>query len=146
MISIFCKSNHKLQNICDDCRELRDYALERLEKCPFGEDKPTCAKCAVHCYKPVMREKIRKVMRYAGPRMIYKHPIMAIRHLFDGKRKVWDLSWLRTGGQYTEIIFPDSSYPTEKLVSEFYPLFDFIITISCLWILSMHIIILDSPR
>jgi hypothetical protein len=88
MISIFCKSHHKLHDICGDCRELRDYALERLEKCPFGDDKPTCAKCPVHCYKPIMREKIREVMRYAGPRMIYRHPIMAIRHLFDRKRKV----------------------------------------------------------
>lgn len=86
MVSIFCNSNHESQDICDDCQELLDYALERLMKCPFGENKTTCAKCPVHCYKPAMREKIREVMRFAGPRMIYRHPIMAIHHLFDAKR------------------------------------------------------------
>jgi len=87
MISIFCNGHHESENICSDCRELRDYALVRLQKCPFGEDKTTCAKCPVHCYKPVMRNKIREVMRYAGPRMIYRHPVMAIQHLLDGRRK-----------------------------------------------------------
>lgn len=87
MISIFCNNHHDSQNICNDCRELTNYALKRLESCPFGEDKTTCAKCPVHCYKPVMREKIRQVMRYAGPRMIYRHPIMAIRHLVEGKKR-----------------------------------------------------------
>lgn len=83
MIAIFCKKRHKSQYICEDCRKLRDYALERLEKCPFGNDKPTCVKCPIHCYRPVMREKISEVMRYSGPRMIYRHPIMAILHLLD---------------------------------------------------------------
>jgi hypothetical protein len=87
MISIYCDSHHGLQHTCDDCRELRDYTLGRLNNCPFGKDKPACADCLVHCYKPVMRERIREVMRYAGPRMIYRHPIMAIRHLLDGRKK-----------------------------------------------------------
>ena len=90
MISIYCNSHHGSQITCDDCRKLRDYALERLEKCPFGEDKPTCVKCSIHCYTPVMREKIREVMRFSGPRMIYKHPILAIRHLLDGKNQTTD--------------------------------------------------------
>jgi hypothetical protein len=34
-----------------------------------------------------MREKIRMVMRYSGPRMIYKHPIAAVWHLIDTRRK-----------------------------------------------------------
>jgi hypothetical protein len=34
-----------------------------------------------------MREKIRDVMRYAGPRMLLTHPVMAIAHLLDGLRK-----------------------------------------------------------
>ena len=34
-----------------------------------------------------MREKIRMVMRYSGPRMIYKHPIAAIWHMIDRRRK-----------------------------------------------------------
>ncbi len=87
MISIFCKKHHGSQIICDDCQEVLDYSVERLKKCSFGEDKPTCVNCLVHCYKPGMRERIRKVMRFSGPRMIYRHPVLALRHLFDGKRK-----------------------------------------------------------
>jgi hypothetical protein len=63
-----------------------DYAFERLRKCPFQEKKSTCANCAVHCYKPVMRERVRVMMRYAGPRMLLRHPILTILHLVDGKR------------------------------------------------------------
>ena len=55
--------------------------------CPFGEGKTTCARCPVHCYRKDMREKIRQVMRYSGPRMVYRHPVMAARHLMDGRRK-----------------------------------------------------------
>jgi hypothetical protein len=34
-----------------------------------------------------MREKIREVMRFSGPRMIFHHPIMAIRHLIECRRE-----------------------------------------------------------
>lgn len=63
-------------------KELVEYALLRLQKCPFGEEKSTCQKCTVRCYKPEMRARICSVMRWLGPRMIVYHPIMAIRHLF----------------------------------------------------------------
>ena len=60
----------------------------RLEKCPFQEHKTTCAKCPVHCYKPARREQIRAVMRYAGPRMMFRHPRLAFYHLvIDGRRE-----------------------------------------------------------
>jgi len=88
MIKIYCHGNHRTkQELCLECRALLDYAQVRLDKCPFQENKPTCAKCPVHCYKPMMREKIRKVMRYAGPRMLYRCPILAIFHLIDSCRK-----------------------------------------------------------
>jgi hypothetical protein len=61
--------------------------MQRLEKCPFEEGKTTCARCPVHCYKPEMREKIRAVMRYSGPRMLYRHPMLTIFHIIDGRRK-----------------------------------------------------------
>jgi len=89
MIGIYCRDKHPRtrpagEELCADCRELRDYATERLCKCLFAEEKPTCAKCPVHCYKPDMRAKISTVMRYAGPRMLLEHPVRAIRHLVDG--------------------------------------------------------------
>jgi hypothetical protein len=86
MISFYCRRHHA-QRECPDCRQLLDYALQRLEKCPFQERKTTCAKCPVHCYKPELRAKIREVMRYSGPRMLYHHPILTILHLVDQRRK-----------------------------------------------------------
>lgn len=84
MITIYCKAKHKTGNeLCDDCNGLLKYALLRLRRCIFGEEKPVCAKCPVHCYRKIMREKIIAVMRYSGPRMIYKHPVLALLHLFD---------------------------------------------------------------
>jgi hypothetical protein len=89
MIRMYCKAHHGTQKeLCSDCQELQIYAHARLDKCQFQEDKPTCAKCSVHCYKPDMREKVRVVMRYAGPRMLFRHPIIAVSHLRHQKRKV----------------------------------------------------------
>jgi hypothetical protein len=87
MVQIYCRKKHNITSgQCSDCRELTDYALTRLEKCPFQESKPTCSKCTVHCFRPEMRVKIREVMRYSGPRMLVHHPILAIGHLVDGLR------------------------------------------------------------
>jgi hypothetical protein len=93
MIKMYCKNFHKsTKELCEECSELFEYASKRLDYCQFGEEKPTCEKCPIHCYKPEMREKIRKVIRYAGPRMIYTHPIMGFRHLFKKLKKFDDLN------------------------------------------------------
>ena len=67
--------------LCPECAALLDYALRRLDSCRFGNGKPSCRKCPVHCYRADMRERIRTVMRWAGPRMIFHHPLAATRHL-----------------------------------------------------------------
>lgn len=86
MISLYCRGTHQPDQLCEDCSELWDYAEERLEKCPFGVEKPTCQNCTVHCYEPEMRQRVRDVMRYTGPRMIWHHPVMAVRHLINNKK------------------------------------------------------------
>jgi hypothetical protein len=68
-----------------------DYATRRIDRCIFGEAKPTCARCTVHCYNATMRERVRSVMRYAGPRMLWRHPILAIAHMLDGRREAPEL-------------------------------------------------------
>jgi hypothetical protein len=73
--------------LCPECDALSRYAKGRLTVCPYQEQKATCAKCPSHCYKPAMREKIRTVMRYAGPRITYRHPLLSLYHLIDGIRK-----------------------------------------------------------
>ena len=88
MLHRYCRDRHgSKERLCDDCQQLLAYALQRLRHCPFQEHKPTCGKCLVHCYVPGKREKIRGVMRYAGPRMLFSHPILALAHLMDGLRK-----------------------------------------------------------
>ncbi|MFW9867927.1 MAG: nitrous oxide-stimulated promoter family protein [Candidatus Thorarchaeota archaeon] len=92
MIEMYCNKFHEYHGeLCRECSELFEYAEKRLNFCRFGESKPTCEKCPIHCYKPEMRDKIRKVMRFAGPRMIYTHPIMGFRHLFKKLRKTDNL-------------------------------------------------------
>ncbi len=88
MIRLYCRGHHPgPERPCAECRELLAYALERLDRCPFQEGKTTCANCPVHCYKPSMRDRVRAVMRYSGPRMLLRHPILALLHLWDGRRK-----------------------------------------------------------
>ena len=92
MVEIYCHGkNHVSKGLCEECAALLDYAYQRLDHCKFlnessgkaerGENKPTCKKCPIHCYKPDMKEKMREAMRYAGPRMMWYHPVEAIRHL-----------------------------------------------------------------
>lgn len=87
MIAIFCRSHHGGRALCPECAALDAYARQRSEKCPFMETKTFCSNCRVHCYKPDMREKIRAVMRFSGPRMIFHHPIMAIRHVIESQKE-----------------------------------------------------------
>ena len=83
MIRIYCHHHHPGGNLCDDCQGLLEYAHQRVDKCIFGADKPVCAECKVHCYKKDMREKVREVMRYAGPRMLLRYPVLAVMHMID---------------------------------------------------------------
>ena len=87
MIDLYCRAHHGGgAGRCAACQELLQYARQRIERCPFGAGKPTCVNCPVHCYGPEMRERVRVVMRYAGPRMAWRHPILALCHLLDGRR------------------------------------------------------------
>ncbi|RCX17182.1 YbgA-like uncharacterized protein [Anaerobacterium chartisolvens] len=81
MVCIYCKGQKHAKQLCDNCREVVEYANQRLEACRFGDNKSFCSKCKTHCFKPEMRKKIKAVMRYSGIRMILHNPIMVIKHL-----------------------------------------------------------------
>lgn len=88
MVVIYCRGVHDSKDsLCPDCQELMTYATKRLEKCPYQESKSTCVNCPTHCYQAAMKERMRMVMRYAGPRMITRHPYLAVRHLLDGRKE-----------------------------------------------------------
>jgi hypothetical protein len=97
MVRIYCRDHHhRAEGLCAECEQFLFYANVRLERCRFGEEKPTCAKCPVHCYQRERREQARVIMRYAGPRMMWEHPIMSVRHWLDGFRKAPE-AWAKFG-------------------------------------------------
>lgn len=93
MIAIACRGREHparsggRRGLCPECEELRAYAEQRLTRCPFGDDKPTCNNCQVHCYRPEMRQRVREVMIFAGPRMLLRHPVLALLHLVVDERR-----------------------------------------------------------
>ena len=88
MTRIYCRDHHHTSGeLCAECEQFLNYANVRLERCRFGAEKPTCAKCPVHCYQRERREQVRVIMRYSGPRMMWEHPVMSLRHWIDGFRK-----------------------------------------------------------
>lgn len=91
MIKIYEKAHPAPTDSPDDYQKLFSYAINRLEKCRYGEEKPACKQCPIHCYQPKMREKMKLVMRWAGPKMLIYHPILAIRHLIDDRKPVPEL-------------------------------------------------------
>lgn len=82
MIRLYCRHREGNRTLCLQCSELLHYAHARLSHCRYGGQKPTCRRCPTHCYKPQMQERMRQVMRYAGPRMLFWHPCLALRHVW----------------------------------------------------------------
>lgn len=88
MIAVYCRGQHGVKHgLCPECAVLAHYAEERSDKCPFMQTKTFCSNCKVHCYKPAMRQQIREVMRYAGPRMIFHHPVAAVSHVVQTNKE-----------------------------------------------------------
>jgi len=93
MVNIYCKAKHEThRGLCPEDTEFLAYTKMRLDKCPFQEKKSTWGKCLVHCYNPDMREKVKGIMRYSGPRMLLHHPGLALHHVWDGRKKPQKLS------------------------------------------------------
>lgn len=84
IVGIYCAGIHSVGGtLCSDCQELLEYAMQKLGQCPYQEAKPTCAWCKIHCYAPHMREKVKAIMLYSGPRMLLSHPSLTLFHLAD---------------------------------------------------------------
>ncbi|MEW8606280.1 MAG: nitrous oxide-stimulated promoter family protein [Candidatus Thiodiazotropha sp.] len=92
MMAIYCRDHHHTDGtLCGSCEQLLDYAQRRLDTCPFQEKKPACNHCTVHCYSKDMRLRVQDVMRYAGPKMLFRHPLLSLYHLLDKMRTVPEL-------------------------------------------------------
>ena len=85
MVRRYCRGVHGTRSgaLCPACNALLEYAWQRRDRCPHGDNKPFCSSCLIHCYKPEMRRQ----MRYAGPRMLLSHPIPVLRHIAETLRR-----------------------------------------------------------
>lgn len=102
MMAIYCRDHHGCHgSLCESCEKLLDYAKRRLDSCPFEAQKPACNHCEVHCYSRQMRDQVQQVMRYAGPRMMHRHPILSLYHLMDMTRRVPQLPAKKKRGDET---------------------------------------------
>lgn len=81
-MEIFCRDTHGTNgDLCTSCHDIFSYARMRIDRCPFKADKAVCSDCQVHCFQEKYREKIKTIMRFAGPKMPLRHPLLALRHV-----------------------------------------------------------------
>ena len=91
MIDIYCHAHHAgYPGTCEECLRLFAYASRKIDMCPHHQAKPVCSVCAIHCYGREQRDLIRTVMRFSGPRMLLRHPVLALLHLADRARRPSD--------------------------------------------------------
>ncbi len=83
MIHLYCCNKHaqKHKSLCDECRNLLNYAYDRIDNCPVIKTKSFCSSCAHNCYNNERRIQIKRVMRFSGKRMLFHNPIVTIKHL-----------------------------------------------------------------
>ncbi len=84
MMEMYCHDIHRTPTgLCTECDGALSYANRHIDKCPFKENKPTCSVCPVHCFRAPTKDVITTIMRYAGPRMAWRHPLLSITHFWD---------------------------------------------------------------
>ena len=86
MTNLYCQAHHETRD-CEECKDLIHYVQQKLDRCVYGQDKPACKHCPTHCYKPDHRQQIQLIMCYTGPKMLFKHPILGIKHLIKSTKK-----------------------------------------------------------
>ena len=57
--------------LCDECKRLLRHAVVMRALCPL-DPKPKCRNCPQHCYRPLYKDQMEEVMKYAGPRSLFK--------------------------------------------------------------------------
>lgn len=83
-IEVYCRQNHGRPGgeLCPECDDLLQYALQRLARCPM-DPKPKCKACPVHCYRPDYRKRIQQVMRFSGMYLIKRGRVdWLVRYFF----------------------------------------------------------------
>ncbi len=68
--------------LCPACSAFMEYAVSRRLKCPLEAEKPSCKHCRIHCYAPQQRELVKRIMAWAGRRMIMRGRLDYLWHYF----------------------------------------------------------------
>ena len=82
MVKLYCK-----RELCDECKEVLNYSLKRIDNCKFMETKTFCSNCKAPCYSPKMKEKVKQIMKFSGPRILFHHPLLVISHMLSRFKK-----------------------------------------------------------
>ncbi len=62
IISFYCRKNHGGTELCDNCKELRDYAFERIDDCKNNENCTRCKGCPTRCFNSDMDIRMSEVL------------------------------------------------------------------------------------
>lgn len=101
LMVIYCCDHHQCHemnrgaDLCMDCKEMEHYAYQKIDRCPFARKKPACSECKIHCYTKDRLTTMIEVMRYAGPRIVLKHPLLAVYHIWVKHKYGSDLKQAR---------------------------------------------------
>ena len=57
--------------LCEECESLLRHAIVMRVQCHL-DPKPKCRHCPEHCYRPLYRDQMETVMKYAGPRSLFR--------------------------------------------------------------------------
>ncbi len=87
MVKLYCRKNHKKRELCDECKEVLNCSLKRIDNCQFMETKTFCSNCKAPCYSPKMKEKVKQIMKFSGPRILFHHPLLVISHMLSRFKK-----------------------------------------------------------
>ncbi len=97
--NIYCQNKHQNQtrkkynitynntsfqldtNLCNECKELLEYAIQKLQNCPYKE-KPKCRKCPNPCYDKQEYKQMAKIMRYSGMKLGLTKAAKKLKSLF----------------------------------------------------------------
>ncbi|WP_350454473.1 nitrous oxide-stimulated promoter family protein [Slackia heliotrinireducens] len=88
---IYCNGNHghverDCDGLCPECRATVEATARRAEACPFGHEG-NCQDCPVHCQRGEDQVRVKRMMRYAAPRMALLHPLMTWEYLHKRRRR-----------------------------------------------------------
>lgn len=63
--------------LCETCRKRALGVVKRTDRCPHMAYKTFCHECPRPCHPP--SEEDRDMMKFSGPRLMGRHPVLAFR-------------------------------------------------------------------